>query len=60
MKKRLRASVGFFFAAFLVLVDEALKEGYIFKVSDVWSPWITHEKIFLILFFAGFFLGLRR
>lgn len=33
-----------------VLVDEYIKEGYLFKISDVFSNNITHEKIIVILF----------
>ena len=57
---RLRASVGLLALAFFITVDEAIKEGYVFYVNDLFNPIITHEKLFLIFLFAGLFLGLRR
>jgi len=59
-KLRLRLSVLLLLLAFFVLVDEAIKEEYVFDLEDLTSPSITHEKIFLILFTAGLLLGLRR
>jgi len=32
-----------------ILIDEVLKEGYIFSLWDIISPNITHEKIILVL-----------
>jgi len=59
-KQRLRLSILFLLLSFFVLVDEAIKEGYVFDPRDVVSPSITHEKIFLLLFVIGMILGLRR
>jgi hypothetical protein len=47
---RLRLSLGMLFMAFLVLVDEAVKEGYVMKLSDL---------LFLIFLIAGLMLGAR-
>ena len=35
-----------------ILVDEVLKEGYVFSPWDIISPNITHEKIILVLIVA--------
>jgi len=35
-----------------ILVDELLKEGYIFSLWDIISPSITHEKIILVIVVA--------
>ena len=32
-----------------LLIDEYIKEGYWFKVEDVFNNHITHEKIIIIL-----------
>lgn len=32
-----------------VLIDEYLKEGYFFKLSDLWKIGLTHEQIFIVL-----------
>ena len=56
---RLRLSLGMLFMAFLVLVDEVLKEGYVMKLSDLWAAPFTHEQLFLIFLIAGLMLGAR-
>lgn len=57
---RLRLSVGLLAAASLVAADEALKEGYVFVLSDFINPAITHEKILAALLVAGLLAGMRR
>ena len=57
---RLRLSLGFLFAAFYILVDEVVKEGYVFDPADLFTPTITHEKLFLLFLVLGLFLGLRK
>ena len=32
-----------------LLVDEYIKEGYLFRVEDIYNPNFTHEKIIIIL-----------
>ncbi len=32
-----------------LLIDEYIKEGYLFKLKDVWNTHITHEKIIVSL-----------
>ena len=59
-KLRNRIAFAFLFFAFFTLVDEYVKEGYIFDINDVFNPMITHEKIFLVFLLAGIILGLRR
>jgi hypothetical protein len=56
---RLRLSLGMLFMAFLVLVDEAVKEGYVMKLSDLWAVPLTHEQIFVIFLILGLMLGAR-
>ena len=56
---RLRLSLGMLFMAFLVLADEAVKEGYVMKLSDLWAVPLTHEQLFLIFLIAGLMLGAR-
>ena len=62
LKKRwgLRASVGLLTIAFFIAVDEAVKEGYVFMVSDLFTYAITHEKLFLLFLVLGLALGVRR
>lgn len=61
MKKlRLRASILFLLISFFILVDEAIKEEYVFDPNDLVNPCITHEKLFVIFFAIGMILGLRR
>jgi uncharacterized membrane protein (DUF106 family) len=45
--------------ALIVLMDELVKEGYTFNVGDLFSPYITHEKIFIILLLLALILGWR-
>ena len=35
-----------------LLVDEYIKEGYLFKAEDIFNNHITHEKIILLLILA--------
>ena len=62
MKKswRLRLSLIFLFLAFFTLVDEAVKEGYVFDPLDLINPVITHEKLFILFLILGLVLGLRK
>ncbi|RLG82037.1 MAG: hypothetical protein DRO40_08610 [Thermoprotei archaeon] len=32
-----------------LLIDEYIKEGYLFKIEDVFNANITHEKIIVLL-----------
>jgi len=57
---RLRASLAFITLAFFTLVDEVVKEGYVFDPNDVLSPALTHEKIFITFLIIGLILGWRR
>jgi hypothetical protein len=60
MDWRARASAFFIISASIVLVDEIIKEGYSFDVSDLfaWPP-PSHEQIFLLLLITGLLLGVR-
>ena len=59
-RARLRLALFSIGTAFLVLADEIIREGYMINPVDFVNPRLTHEKIFLILFLIGIFLGLRR
>jgi hypothetical protein len=57
---RFRLSLAFLLAAFGLLVDEYVKEGYMFDAADVLRAPLTHEQLFLVFLALGLFLGLRR
>ncbi len=57
---RLRIASVALIGAVAVLVDEAVKEGYILDPTDLFNPAITHEKIFLSLLIVGLVAGWRR
>jgi fructose 1,6-bisphosphatase len=57
---RFRLSLAFLLAAFGLLVDEYVKEGYVFDVADVFRSPLTHEQLFIVFLALGLFLGLRR
>jgi hypothetical protein len=57
---RFRLSLAFLLAAFGLLVDEYVKEGYVFDVADVFRAPLTHEQLFLVFLALGIFFGLRR
>jgi len=48
-KLRKRLTVFLFFITIWLLVDEYIKEGYMFNIDDLFNPHITHEKIFITL-----------
>ncbi|MEM2484403.1 MAG: hypothetical protein QXT82_06200 [Candidatus Caldarchaeum sp.] len=48
------------FTAFFILVDEAVKEGYVFDLADVLKPFPTHEQLFIFFLLLGLLLGVRR
>jgi hypothetical protein len=58
---RQRLSVISLILALIVLIDEVVKEGYSFDLSDVlaWPPLTSHEQLFLLLLAIGVLLGLR-
>jgi hypothetical protein len=58
-KLRLRLSAITAILSLLVLVDEIIKEGYMFDPYDLINTQITHEKIFVALFIISMLLGLR-
>lgn len=53
-------SVAFLFLAFFMLVDEYVKESYIFDPRDLLAPFPTHEQLFIVFLVIGLVLGLRR
>lgn len=60
MKKLLKQgnislSLVFLFASLLVLADELYRQGYLFKISDLFALRFTHEKLFLALFVGGLY-----
>jgi hypothetical protein len=38
----------------IILLDEAIRQGYFFRLSDIFAPRITHEKLLVGLFMLGF------
>lgn len=59
-KFRARLSAAFIILATLVFIDELIKEGYGFNLYDLYSPTITHEKLFIIFLILAIFFGWRR
>jgi len=59
---RLRDRLSFLFLtlSLFTLIDEFVKEGYVFDPNDLINLSLTHEKIFLCFLVIGLFLGLRR
>ncbi len=57
---RIRLSVALITAAYFVLIDEVIKEGYVFDPTDLLNARITHEKIFVVLMIIGLLLGLKK
>ncbi len=57
---RLRLSIASLFAAFYILVDELVKEGYVFDPLDLLNPAITHEKLFILFLILGLVFGLKK
>jgi hypothetical protein len=57
---RARLSAFFIISALIVLIDEIVKEGYSFDISDLfaWPP-PSHEQLFLLLLFLGLLFGVR-
>mgnify|MGYP001068755301 CR=1 FL=1 len=60
MRLRERLSFAFMFLAFFTLVDEYVKEGYLFDFRDVFSSFPTHEQLFLAFLLSGLLLGLKK
>ena len=51
IKKRLLYRLWFWIIWAIVglLIDEYIKEGYIFRIEDIYNPNFTHEKIIITL-----------
>lgn len=49
--KRISSRIRLWFstALLLILIDEYLKEGYVFRFRDIGQPYPTHENIFVAL-----------
>jgi hypothetical protein len=60
VRLRDRLSVAFLFLAFFTLVDEYVKESYIFDPRDLLASFPTHEQLFIVFLVIGLVLGLRR
>jgi len=59
-KIRNRLAFLFLTLSLFTLVDEFVKEGYIFDLNDLINLSLTHEKIFLCFLVIGLLLGLRK
>lgn len=57
---RNRLSLGLITASFFILIDEFVKEGYIFDYQDLYITFPTHEQLFIIFLISGLILGLRK
>ena len=59
--KRLRIRASFFslWIALGILIDEYIKEGYILNPSDFFTPYLTHEKLFLLFLLLSIILGVQ-
>lgn len=57
---RLFSPLGILIVSFLVLVDEARKQGYFFQASDIFAPRMTHEKALVALLVIGVISQYRR
>jgi len=53
---KMRVPIGVLAAILLVLAHEYSTQGYLFRISDVWAPRLTHEKILLALVSIFFIL----
>ena len=57
---RLFSPLGIVIVGALIILDEAIRQGYVFRLSDIFAPRITHEKFLLGLFMIGFVSHYRR
>lgn len=51
---RLFSPLGIVIVGALILLDEAIRQGYFFRPSDIFVPRLTHEKLLVGLFMIGF------
>ncbi len=51
---RLLSPLGIVIVGALIILDEAIRQGYAFRLSDIFAPRITHEKFLVGLFMIGF------
>jgi len=56
LRRRRRILTGLLAAIILILAHEYALQGYLFRLSDVWAPRLTHEKILLALISIFFIL----
>lgn len=52
--------MGIVIVSALILLDEAIRQGYFFRPSDIFVPRITHEKFLVGLFMIGFVSHYRK
>ena len=57
---RLFSPLGIVLVGALIILDEAIRQGYVFRLSDIFVPRITHEKFLIGLFMIGFVSHYRR
>ena len=57
---RLFSLPGILIVSALILLDEAIRQGYFFRPSDIFVPRITHEKFLAALFVIGAFSQYRK
>lgn len=59
-KVRLFSPLGIVIVSALILLDEAIRQGYFFRSSDIFALRVTHEKFLVGLFVIGFVSQYRR
>lgn len=57
---RLFSPLGIVIVSAIILLDEAIRQGYFFRLPDIFAPRITHEKVLVALFMIGVFSQYRR
>ena len=57
---RLFSPLGIIIVASIILVDELVRQGYFFRLSDIFAPRFTHEKFLVGLFVIGFVSQYRK
>lgn len=59
-KVRLFSPLGILMVGAIILLDEAIRQGYLFRPSDIFVLRLTHEKLLVGLFMVGMFSQYRR
>lgn len=62
LKKKLKERATLWLSALIILIlaDEYIKEGYLFRFTDIYSLELTHEKLILICAIPLIYLIIKR